>query len=289
MSRKRFPMLSLVLATLLAAPILVTGADGIQSAQADVTVRVRGKVKVRVGTPHRTRVRVRHRRHQTAPPVVRLRVGGGVYVGGGFSQPPPPPPAYDCDGPPVPAYYVAPPAPPAPPPPAMYPVVATRPHVAPLPRFGIGVFAGGVEVGEQSSAEDVGFMGRIRLTDRLLIEGELAKSQMHDERVDRRMGGSLVLDLMPRSRMSVQLLGGLGVTQVDLGNGVWQSDQEYGEVGVGVSLRLTRNLHLAAEMRGGARAPVDSSPSEKALQDLAPDTEDEEEYTRYRLGAFLYF
>ncbi len=294
-TRKRFPMLPVAVAALMAAPML-PGATGIKSAHADTTVTVKGKVKVRVGRKHRVRrAHVRHRRHRTARPVVRLRIGGGVYVDGGvyvgrgYSEPPPPPPVYDCDGPPVPAYYTRPYYAPPPPAPVVAPVVASRPAPPRLPRIGIGVFAGGIEVGEHTSGEDVGLIGRVRLTDRLLIEGEVAQSEMDDDRVDRRLGASLVLDLMPRSRWSVQLMGGAGVTQVELGDGAWESDQEFGEVGVGMSFFLTRRLQLAADVRAGARAPVEGGPSQKALQDIAPDSEEEEVYSRGRLSAILYF
>lgn len=151
------------------------------------------------------------------------------------------------------------------------------------------MFAGGIEVGEHTTGEDVGVFGRLRLTDSFLLEGELAHTEMNGARIDRRMGAALVWDLMPRSTWSIQLMGGVGVTQVELGEGVWQSDQEYGELGIGMSWRLSKHLQLAGDIRAGGRAPVDSMPDEKALRDIAPDNLDEEQYSRARLSAILSF
>ena len=279
--------LSLVLAILVAIPCVLVGTTGIQSANADVTVRVRGSAKVRVGRPYGTRY-VYGPRYRTARPVVRLRVSGGVYVGppvyyGRFAAPPPPPPAYDCPceaPPPAPAY--------APPAPAPVPVYAAPPEPERLPRFGVGVFAGASDINNRIQGEDVGLVGRLRLTDSFLIEGEFGQSELETQRVDRRLGGTLIYDVMPRSRLSLQLLGGMGVTQVDLGDGTWQSDQQYGELGLGLSYRLTRNLHLSMDARAGALAAVEGGPSEKGLQAVAPSS-DEERFSRVRFGAMLYF
>lgn len=136
--------------------------------------------------------------------------------------------------------------------------------------------------------EDVGVLARLRLTDSILIEGEIAKSDLDNERVDRRLGGALIYDLLPRSSWSLQLLAGAGVTQVELGDGEWRSDQGYGEVGAGLSYRLTRHIQLAADIRAGSRAPVDDRPAEK-LRSIAPDADDREGYTRGRLSAILTF
>lgn len=277
----------LMLSFLLAAPV-VAATSG--PAHADVTVRVQGKVKVRVGSGPR-RVRRVYAQPVTPPPPVRLRVGGGVYVHGhvhigGFAEPPPPPPppSCECDVGPVPAYYPEPIMPTQ----AMAPVVAV-PAPYRLPRLGIGVFAGSINVDDRVTGEDLGVFGRLRLTDSVLLEAEVAQTQMDTARIDSRVGGALVYDLMPRNKWSAQLLAGAGVTHVDVQEGTWQSKQEYGELGAGLSLRLTPSLHLAADLRAGARARVEDAPSDVALKAVAPSADQEEKYTRGRLSAILYF
>ncbi len=216
--------------------------------------------------------------------------GGGVYVGG-FAQPPPPPPApvYDCDHDPVPVYYTSRPRP-APPRPVAV-VSQPAPAPAPLPRLGIGVFAGSVNVKDGMAGEDLGVLGRLRLTDSLLLEAEMAKSQMADARADRRLGGALLYDFSPRSKWSANLSAGLGVTQIDMdaGTGSWQTKQEYGELGVGLTWRLSRRFHLSGDLRAGARARVEDEPDDQMLKSIAPSADQEETYTRGRLSAVLYF
>jgi hypothetical protein len=276
--------LSLVAAATLALPVLAVAPP---SAEADVSIRVRGKVKVRGGA----RVHVHHR-HRTPPPPVQLRVGGGVYWSGGVyvggyaePPPPPPPPAHYCDycSPGVPAYY-------APPPPMVEPApVVTAAPLPPLPRFGVGVFAGSINVEDRSHGADRGMLGRLRLTDSLLLEAEMAKTEMASTRIDRRAGGALLYDFSPRSRWSAHLLAGLGMTRVDVQSGTWQAKQKYGELGVGLSWKLSPKLHLAGDLRAGARMRVDSAPMDLALKSVAPSQEEEEAYTRGRLSAILYF
>ncbi|MEM9491673.1 MAG: hypothetical protein AAGC55_21180 [Myxococcota bacterium] len=310
MSRTSIQVLPWALAACLAVPLITTEMS---AAHADVDVRVdgnvkvRGSVKIRVGSDRRVkRVRVkqrRHRSHRTPRTTVRLRIGGGIYWGGGvvvdrgFAQPPPPPPVHsDCNclvsPPPPPVHgYAAPP----PPPPAYYhappPTVAVSaaPARRPLPRLGIGVFAGGMQLSDRAEGEDFGVFGRLRLTERWSIEAEIAHTEIADTREDRRVGGTLIFDTRPRSRWSLQLLGGSGITAVDLGDGEWEAQQSYGELGVGLTYRVTPRFHLAGDLRFGGREAVDSSPEDTDLKAVAPSSEDREEYNRGRVSAILYF
>lgn len=287
----------MALAAAMAMPVLALGAH---DARADAGLHVSGNVRIRVGSPPvNVRVRsagprvryVRHRRHLIDRPPVRLRAGagvywsGGVYVGG-FAQPPPPV-VHDCGCGPqaVPAHYA---------PPPVAPVAAVAAPIAPeprLPRWGIGVFAGSTEIESGVVGEDAGLLGRLRVTDSLLLEAEVAKSRLDELRMDRRLGGAVLYDLAPRSRLSAHLLAGMGVTQVDLGNGSWRSAQQYGELGVGLSFKLSERLHLAGDLRAGAYTPVDGvpQPQDDRLMLVAPSSDHEERYTRGRLSAILSF
>lgn len=301
---QRSTLTTLFLAAALALPM--TAFDEGTARADDVTVQVNGTVKVRVKKRRRSkrvRIRTRHRRHRTQRTRVRLRIGGGIHIHGSaqigeFAEPPPPPPPpHTCDDH-VPAYYTDVAPPPPPPPVVVYrtryqaapqPPVQVAPAAPRLPRFAIGAFAGSLNVDDRVSGEDFGLFGRLRLTDRLLVEAEVASSKMADIRTDRRVGGALLYDIAPRSRFSAHLLAGGGVTHVDVEDGTFQSKQEYGEIGAGLNFRVTPRLHLSADLRAGARAKVDDEPVEQRLKNVAPSAEDEEEYTRARLSAVWYF
>jgi hypothetical protein len=148
---------------------------------------------------------------------------------------------------------------------------------------------GTVDGKETPIGSDVGLLARLRLTERLSLEAELAKTEIEDAaRVDRRLGGALLYDFAPRSRLSLNLLGGMGVTQVDMGNGAWESDQTYAELGAGLTFRLTPKLHLIGDLRAGARTAIEGGPSDTTFLSVAPPADDEN-FTRARLSAVLYF
>jgi len=209
----------------------------------------------------------------------------------------------------VPSYY---PVEPAYAGPGMTPVAVVQP---PLPKLGIGLFAGGVNtqynVDTNTSETDVGVLARYRLTDGLLVEGELGKistsvtdpqsgTTVDNARVDRRLGASLIYEIGARNNLAPYVLGGMGVEQASV-NGNYNTTQDYGEIGVGLRLALSRNFHLTFDVRAGQRTSV-SSP-DMATQTLPPNTtasvvapppasgstSNAEDYTRARLSAILYF
>jgi len=232
-------------------------------------------------------------------------VGGSVYVGPRYSYYP----RYRYYRPyysynyyyPVPSYYgyyeqsYYPVAPAAAPAPAVAPVVAAAPP-APrqLPKFGVGLFAGGVSVENVDESSDLGLLGRYRLTQGLLIEGEVGKtSYANDLRVDRRLGASLVYEIGAHNRFAPYVLAGLGAQQADVGGEV-TTTQNFGELGIGLRFALTPNVHILADIRAGSRASVSSDDrSDVAARSVVSppsvDSDESEEYTRARLAAALYF
>jgi hypothetical protein len=274
----------LLLSTVMAASILGGVAATENDARADVSVHIGGHAHVRVGGP-----RVRYRIVRRRPAPVRVHVGGTIWVGGGyygprFAPPPPPPSNYcDCDD----GGYYGPvrPAPST----AVYTAPVAR---APLPRFGIGIAAGGVDVEGQHAGSDLALFGRYRLTPGLAIEGEIGKNELADgQRVDRRLGASLLYELGAYNKWAPYGVAGIGVSQVDVGDGDYQSDQSYAEIGVGLRLALTRKLHVAADIRAGSRDQMSSDPTplDAASRSVTPVADESEEYTRMRLSAMLYF
>jgi len=255
--------------------------------------------------------RVRVHAHVGAPGGVSVRysrpawrprswsVGGHVWVGGGYY------PRYRYYRPyyyqPVPSYYgyysatyypVAPSAAPS----NTVVAVAPRPE---LPKFGLGLFAGGVSVEDRNESSDMGALARLRLTTGLLVEGELGKQRYEEaERVDRRMGVSLVYEIGAYNKLAPYVLAGMGVQQADV-NGGYETTQNFGELGVGLRWALSPNVHLLFDIRAGSRNSVSSDAPElqsgtvgttaRTITPPAPDSDETEEYTRGRFSAMFYF
>jgi hypothetical protein len=175
-------------------------------------------------------------------------------------------------------------------------VVAAAPQRPPMPTFGIGVAAGGSNVDGHKDSSDLSALVRFRLTPGLLIEGELGRTEFENNvRVDRRIGGSLVWEIGARNSFAPYILGGAGVQQADV-DGSFSTTQEFGELGVGLRLALSRNLHLTLDVRAGARKAIDSNQPDNvtaSVRTIAPPTgnngDDTEKFTRARLAAILYF
>jgi hypothetical protein len=250
-------------------------------------VRAGGHVHVRAGGHVRVRApHVHWRVRRPAPPPVRVHVGGAIWIGGGWHGPryaaPPPPIGCDCG----PGYYH--PVVPAQRTTAAV-VVAPAPRPA-LPRWGIGVAAGGVDVQGEPDGDDLALLGRLRLTPGLLVEGEFGKSELAEgTRVDRRLGASLVYEIGAYNRWAPYLVGGLGVTQVNVGGGAYETTQEFGEVGIGLRVAATPRVHLAADIRAGSRSEADGGAVATQYRTVTPPQDESEEYTRARLSAILYF
>jgi len=226
-------------------------------------------------------------------------VRGHIYVGGyrGYYRP------YYNYYYPVPAYYGA----------SYYPVEAST-YATPgttvavvaqpeLPKLGIGVFAGGVatDYNTQTNTQetDMGLLGRYRLTDGLIIEGELGKAStsvngVDNVRVDRRLGGALLYEIGAQNRLAPYILGGIGVEQANVG-GNYNTTQDYGEIGAGLRYALTRNLHIAFDLRAGSRSSVSGDNTDpvtgvaKTVVPPSSNSSQSEDYTRGRLSALLYF
>jgi hypothetical protein len=189
-------------------------------------------------------------------------------------------------------------------------VVAARP---PLPKLGIGLFAGGVSTDYNTATNtnetDVGILGRYRLTEGLLVEGELGKISTSvtdpttgvvtdNVRVDRRLGGALLYEIGAYNSLAPYVLVGMGVQQASV-NGDYSTTQDYAEVGAGLRLALSRNFHLTFDIRAGSRtsvsndSPMTAPPAYTSAAMVTPPAtnavNNSEDYTRARLAAILYF
>jgi opacity protein-like surface antigen len=270
------------------AAVTVTGVALVETAStasADVRIRIGGGGKIRFGHWHRHRPHVRY--HGPT-----IRIGGSIWLGSGayyrtYATPPPPPPPPSCDCA-APAYY-----PPIAPAPSTY-VAAPAPVRDPLPRFGIGVYLGGVAVEGVNEGQDVGVVGQLRLSRSLVLEGEIAKNELADgDRVDRRMMAGLTFELSPRNRISPYVTGGIGVTQVDVGGGEFEDEQSLAEIGGGLRWRMSERITLFGDLRLGARQTIEDEdelrpqPTDPALGRVMPESD--EDYSRLRLGALLTF
>ena len=177
-------------------------------------------------------------------------------------------------------------------------VVAPRPQ---LPRFGVGVGYGVVSTSDPGGtstggSSDLSFLARFRLTPGLLIEGEIGKTDYDSsERVDRRLGASLIYEIGAYNKLAPYLLVGGGVQQADV-NGDYNTTQDFAEVGVGLRYAITPHFSIAADIRAGERGSVSNDSNMSVLstasRTLAPPTSSSgqtEDYTRGRLSAILYF
>jgi hypothetical protein len=270
-----------------------------------------GSVRVHTSTPgYRGGVSVRYSRSPRYYPSRTWSAGGSisvrgsVYVGPRYAYYPryryyrpyqysyyyPVPSYYGYYSYSEPSYYPVEPAPAVAPVQAQT-VVAAAPRRE-LPRFGIGLFAGGVSVENVNESTDVGVLGRFRLTSGLLIEGEIGKTSYEKDRVDRRLGATLVYEIGAYNRLAPYVLAGLGAQQAAVDDGS-TTTQNFGELGLGLRLALTPNFHLLFDVRAGSRASVSSDePSVAARTVVSPpsvDSNESEEYTRARLAAALYF
>ena len=179
-------------------------------------------------------------------------------------------------------------------------MVAPRPE---LPKFGVGLFTGASNVQDRSDSGDIGVIGRFRLTDGLLVEGELGKTTYTaGSREDRRLGASLVYEIGAYNKWAPYVVGGLGVQQAQVGTstGDYSTTQDFAEIGVGLRWAITPQIHIMADIRAGSRNTVaqDSGATlnggtTPVARSIAPPTTTDastaESYTRARLAAVLYF
>jgi hypothetical protein len=257
------------------------------TAQADVRVRVGGSIHV--GGGFSVGVGRFHRPHvwRAGPVVSGAVVWGGSYQSdyypGGYQYPQVQP------APVVPSYYPYQTYQP------VYGVQSSQPSPPPpaLPRFALGVFAGGVSTDNDQSGEDIGLLARLRVTPRLLIEAELGKARMAEgKREDRRVEGALAYETSPYRNWSPYLTGGLGVQQANVGQS--QSEQRFAELGAGLRLNLGTSLQLLGDIRLGQRALVNDSPSaalpvDASARQISPAVDQPENYSRVRIAAVLAF
>lgn len=234
----------------------------------------------------------------------RWHTGGSIYVGPRYTYYPRPYYVYYPTY--VPSYYYTTSYYPVAPAPVSAPgVVAVAEPRPALPKFGIGLFAGGSSVeaqdgGSMHESDDIGLLGRFRLTPGLILEGEIGKTSYDDGnydnvRVDRRLGASLLYEIGAHNRFAPYVLAGIGAQQADVA-GTYETTQDFVEIGVGLRWAVSRKVHLAFDVRAGSRATVsdnvETMPAGTTARTITPppaSSDESEEYTRARLSGILYF
>ncbi len=155
------------------------------------------------------------------------------------------------------------------------------------------MFAGGVTADNGSDSSDVGLLGRFRLTQGLILEGELGKTETADgARVDRRAEGALIWEIGAERPWAPYVLAGLGATHADTVDTA--ATQGFGELGAGLRWAVTPRVHLTVDFRAGSRDTVSGGKDVQSggiARTVAPPSADgdTEEYTRVRLGGLVYF
>ena len=115
----------------------------------------------------------------------------------------------------------------------------------------------------------------------------------NNQRVDRRLEGSLIWEIGAENSWAPYLLAGVGATRADTADAT-AATQGFGEVGAGLRWALTPHLHLTADIRAGSRGTVDGGGATQpaVARTIAPPpagSGQTENYTRARLAAILYF
>ncbi len=275
-NRRKFPSLFLVTASCFGLQAIISG----QASADTLALQVGGTARLNAGV---------HVNVDGLIGAVNTVVGAvssfeaGISVGIGFSHPPPPPP--------VPSYYYGDYVEPAPvyqPPQPLYIDQPVIPRPAPMRRWGLGIFAGSVQVDDEDVASDLGLVGRYRFARSWAVEAEVAKSESTGgARVDRRLGGALVWNLPMGNRLKPSLLLGAGYGQSRFGKGELHALQGYGEIGAGLQYRLTKSLYITADVRAGTRTTHDDAMVTAKGGAEVPD--EEENYSRARLGGMFFF
>lgn len=235
-----------------------------------------------------------------------VRIGGGVHIdigsaleaiadiGIGISvqtrshRPPPPPPpvVHVAVVPPLPVVHVA----VAPPPPPRVAYTPATPITVPRGRrWGIGLFGGlsGSE-GQEEAGEDIGLFGQYELSNSLSLELEIAKTEyVNGARVDRSLGGAVLWDLSHR-KLSPYLLLGAGLGDSDIGNGDFQAQHSYAELGVGLRYRIGPSFQFLADFRGGVKESGEEERVYKASKNSVAYQSDED-FSRFRFGGMISF
>lgn len=184
-------------------------------------------------------------------------------------------------------------------------VAVAAPARPELPRFGLGLFAGGAstdsaQTGDNNGSSDMGLLARFRLTEGLIVEGELGKTTYaNDVRSDRRLGASLLYEFGAYNRLAPYVVAGAGVQESST-NDSYDAKQNFGEIGAGLRYAITPHFHLTGDIRIGERDTMSSTMDTSSLgganataRSVAPPPVDSpdttEQYTRARLAAVLYF
>lgn len=157
-------------------------------------------------------------------------------------------------------------------------------------RWGLGAFAGSMSTRGMESGSDLGLFAQYRFSQAIRAELELAKSKQADGgRVDRRVGGAILYNLTPHRRLSPFLLMGAGYGQSEIAAGEFHAQQGYGEVGAGLRLRLTPSIHIVGDLRSGRRSTKDGDVYMSKSSMSGASVEEDEGYTRLRVGGLISF
>jgi hypothetical protein len=157
-------------------------------------------------------------------------------------------------------------------------------------RWGVGAFAGSMSPDGVESGSDLGILGQYRFSRSFALELEVAKSKLADGgRVDRRMGAAVLYNLSPRRTLAPFILAGAGYGQTEIADGEFHAEQAYGEVGAGLRLRLSKSIHVVADLRAGRRDSKEDYVYMTSDPSSSPSLKRDEDYTRLRVGGLLTF
>ena len=175
-------------------------------------------------------------------------------------------------------------------------------------RLALGYATGVIGTRDTRPMRDRGLFARLRLSRRLSAEvefggssprhhhrdrwgggvtpadGSVAVVDVEDGRRDFHVSGGLIARARPWARFSPYLSLSGGVNRVGYEDSETHLRQRYGEVGLGLSMRLGRRLRIEGDVRAGKRKVRDGQSDRLDITDDRP-----ERYRRARLNAVIEF
>jgi hypothetical protein len=161
--------------------------------------------------------------------------------------------------------------------------IGTSPSIAHA--LGFGAEVGRVDAKAGPAGNTRGVFGRLGLIGPLHAELDLAKTE-YDQRVDRRYGLGLRLDLPFFGKLVPALMAGTGLVTVDAPG--WEGELAFTELGVGLAYRFNSVVHAELDFRQGDLEQLDTGDDGAVPSDVLPG-EGRDEYRAVQLGLSINF
>jgi hypothetical protein len=161
-----------------------------------------------------------------------------------------------------------------------------------LPRVGLGAFGGAARAEGSEAGTELGLVARLRVLRPLAVEAELSTTgRTGGGASDERIGGALLLHLLPGAALSPYVAGGGGFARAELDGDAVRARGAYGEIGVGLEWTVLPHLALFADARAGVQRREEREDPRGALARSSggDPAGGGERFARARVGGLLQF